>query len=271
QVNAAGVMVSAANISNANFMAGIMKFDQPGKPDAKIDNQGNITVKETGLAALVAPQVANSGTITARLGHVVLAGGETATLDLYGDGLLSLSVNDQVMQAPVGKDGKTATALVTNTGVIVADGGTVQLTARAADGIVQNLVQAGGTIRAGTVGDKTGVVALNGVGGSITVEGQLSAPGYAPGPKGGSVLVVADGNVGVTATAKISASGKAGGGTVAIGTTLERAKGGPGVIAAMTAKNVTVQKGAKVSANAKAKGDGGNVTVLATGATSMDG
>ena len=32
QVNAAGVMVSAAGISNQNFMAGSMMFDQPGKP-----------------------------------------------------------------------------------------------------------------------------------------------------------------------------------------------------------------------------------------------
>ena len=99
-----------------------------------IDNQGNITIKEAGLAALVAPQVANSGMITAKLGHVVLAGAKTATLDLYGDGLLSLDVTNQVTQAPIGKDGKAVTALVTNTGVIIADGGTVQLTARAADG-----------------------------------------------------------------------------------------------------------------------------------------
>src|SRR6185437_15023728 len=109
----------------------------------------------------VAPQVRNSGTITATLGHVVLAGAKSATLDLYGDGMLSIDVTGQVVHAPDG-----ATALVTNTGVIRADGGTVQLTARAADGIVQTLVDAGGKIRAGTIGDKTGVVALNGVGGS---------------------------------------------------------------------------------------------------------
>ena len=74
QVNAAGVMVSAAGITDRNFMAGKLQFDQPGKPGARIDNAGNITVKQAGLAALVAPQVANSGTINAQLGHVVLAG-----------------------------------------------------------------------------------------------------------------------------------------------------------------------------------------------------
>ena len=152
QVNVNGLMVTAAGISNRNFMAGAMIFDQPGNPNARIDNQGSITVRQAGLAALVAPQVANSGVITAKLGHVVLAGAKTATLDLYGDGLLSLDVSNQVTQAPAG-----ATALVTNTGVIIADGGTVQLTARAADGIVQALVQAGGRIRAATVGAQTGM------------------------------------------------------------------------------------------------------------------
>ncbi len=266
QVNVNGLMVTAAGISNRNFMAGAMIFDQPGNPNARIDNQGSITVRQAGLAALVAPQVANSGVITAKLGHVVLAGAKTATLDLYGDGLLSLDVSNQVTQAPAG-----ATALVTNTGVIIADGGTVQLTARAADGIVQNLVQAGGRIRAATVGGQTGTVALNGVGGSIVVEGQLAAPGYAPGAAGGSVEVASDGNVTLASTARINVSGKAGGGTVAIGTTLARAKGGPGVTPTVTAKNVAMQAGATIADDAITNGDGGHVTVLSSNNTQMDG
>jgi filamentous hemagglutinin family protein len=276
QVNAAGVMVSAAGISNQNFMAGRMAFDQPARANARIDNAGSITVKQAGLAALVAPQVVNSGTITAQLGHVVLAGAKTATLDLYGDGLLSLDVTDQVKEAPAGPDGKPVTALVTNTGVVVADGGTVQLTARAADGIVQNLVQAGGKIRAATIGgktggDQTGTIALNGVGGSIVVSGQLSAPGRAPGTAGGNIEVVSDGNVILASTARIGASGQTGGGTVAIGTTLARAKGGPGVAATQTAKSVVVQQGATIAADAKSSGSGGRVAALSAGTTQMNG
>ena len=59
---------------------------------------------------------------------------------------------------------------------------------RAADGIVQTLVQAGGTVRAATMGTRTGTVALNGVGGSIVVEGQLATPGTAPGTTGGAIV-----------------------------------------------------------------------------------
>lgn len=271
QVNASGVLVSTANVTNQNFMAGKMTLDQPGNPNARVVNQGNITVKQAGLAALVAPQVRNSGTITAKLGHVVLAGAKTATLDLYGDGLLSLDVSNQVTQAPVGKDGKPVTALVTNSGVIRADGGTVQLTARAADGVVQNLVDAGGKIRTATMGDQTGTIALNGVGGSIVVEGQLSAPGRRAGTVGGNIEVASSGNVIIGSKARINASGKAGGGTVAIGTTLARAQGGPGVTPTLTATNVTVNKGARIAANATVRGNGGKVTVLSTGTTVMNG
>ncbi|HSZ89767.1 MAG TPA: hypothetical protein VK822_10395, partial [Acetobacteraceae bacterium] len=169
------------------------------------------------------------------------------------------------------KDGRTAIALVTNSGLVVADGGTVQLTARAADGIVQNLVQAGGKIRVATIGDHTGTIALNGVGGSIVVDGQLSAPGKAPGTKGGAIEVMSNGNVGIATTARIAASGKTGGGVIAIGTTSDRARGGPGVTAAMTATNVTVQQGATIAANAATNGPGGHVAILSQDTTRVAG
>ncbi|HEX5307229.1 MAG TPA: filamentous hemagglutinin N-terminal domain-containing protein, partial [Dyella sp.] len=247
QVNAAGLVASAVGITNKNFMAGRLVFDQAAHPNARVENRGNITVRDTGLAALVAPVVANSGVITAKLGHVVLAGAKAATLDLYGDGLLSIDVTRQVTQVPEGPDGKPVTALVTNTGTVLADGGTVQLTARAADGVVQNLVTAGGRISAGSVGGKRGVIALNGIGGSITVSGRIAATGQAPGTRGGHIEAVADRGVNVTGTARLDASGQAGGGTVAVGTTLTRAKGGPTIHARMTAAKVAVHAGAVIA------------------------
>jgi filamentous hemagglutinin family protein len=271
QVNAAGLLVSTAGITNQNFMAGAMKFDQPGNPNARIENAGNITVKQAGLAALVAPQVANSGTITATLGHVVLAGAKTATLDMYGDGLVALDVTNQVTQVPIAADGTKATALVTNTGTILAAGGTVQLTARAADGVVQTLVNAGGKIATPSLGNSTGTISLNAIGGSVIVEGQLSATGDTPGSTGGAVGVLATSGVGVAAGAKIDVSGKAGGGMVAVGTTLARAKGGPSVKNPATARNVVVQQGATIKADATVKGNGGRVTVLSGNVTRMDG
>lgn len=146
QVNTAGLMVSASATDRGAFMnGGKIAFDQPGNPNARVINNGNITISGAGLASLVAPSVANAGVINAQLGHVVLAGARTATLDLYGDKLVTVNVTGAVTQAPGGGE-----ALVTNTGVIRADGGTVQLTARAVDGVVTNLVTAGGKVQART-------------------------------------------------------------------------------------------------------------------------
>jgi filamentous hemagglutinin family protein len=271
QVNTAGLIVSAAGISNANFMAGNMVFNQAANPNAEIANAGTITVREAGLAALVAPRVVNSGVITARLGEVVLAGAKTATLDLYGDGLLSLDVSNQVTQAPVGSNGQPVAALVTNSGTITANGGTVQLTARAADGLVQDLVKAGGTINANSVGSGTGTVVLEGLGGSIVLSGAVSAVGSAAGSVGGQVQADASQGVTLAKGARVNASGQAGGGTVAIGTTLARAKGGPGTTSTLTANTVQIAKGASIAANATANGNGGRVTVLSSLSTSMAG
>ncbi len=271
QVNVSTLIVSAAGITDKNFAAGKMNFDQPARPNARIENHGDITVKETGLAALVAPQVVNSGTITAKLGHVVLAGATTHTVDLYGDGLLSIDVTGQVKQVPVGRDGKKATALVTNTGVIAADGGTITLTAQAADGIVQTLVSAGGKLRANSVGDKTGTIQVAGIGGSITVEGAVTAEGGAAGTRGGQIELVASDAVRVAAGATVSTSGRAGGGVVAVGTTLARARGGSAVKNARTAKSTVVERGATIRADATAKGDGGRVVLLSTERTDHQG
>jgi filamentous hemagglutinin family protein len=146
QVDTAGLVVSTAGITDKNFMNGKLVFDQGGHLGASISNAGNITIRQAGLAALVAPQVANSGTITARLGRVILGAAETHTLDLYGDGLVALNVTGQVTKASV--RGQQVTALVTNSGTILAPGGTVVLSASAVDGVVTNLVEAGGKIAA---------------------------------------------------------------------------------------------------------------------------
>ena len=223
----------------------------------------------------MAPQVANSGTINAKLGHVVLAGAKTATLDLYGDGLLSLDVTNQVTQVPVGADGKKVTALVTNTGVIVADGGTVQLTARAADGIVQNLVQAGGKIRAATAGrpdrhDRAERRRRLDRGGGAAVRA---------GPGAGDARRRYRGRCRRRVTGRLDgadqrvgqAGGGDGGGRHDAGA---RARAARGVAPRVAAKNVTVQQGAGSRRTPPATAMAARVTVLsdqAKGTTQMDG
>lgn len=277
QVNTAGLVASTAGVTNQNvqnFVNGggkALPFDQAGSANAQISNAGTITVANEGLAALVAPSVTNSGVISARLGHIVLAGAKTATVDLTGDQLVSLAVTGKVTQAPVGSNGSPVAKLVSSTGTIIADGGTVRLTAQAVDGVVQTLLQADGTIEANSVGAKTGKIVLNGVGGKLVVDGTLLAQGNAPGTTGGNIEVDVPGDVVVKPTATIDASGQAGGGVVAIGTTLARARGGPSVTSKVTAANTTIASGAQIAANATGAGNGGTVSVLSTGQTSMAG
>jgi len=269
QVDTAGLVVSSAGISDKNFMAGHLVFDQAGHAGAIVSNAGNITVRQAGLAALVAPQVANSGTITAQLGRVILGGAVTHTLDLYGDGLVALNITGQVTKASLG--GQQVTALVTNTGTILAPGGTIVLSAAAVDGVVTNLVSAGGKMAAATQGGQTGHVLVQGIGGGIDIEGQVSATGVAAGTVGGQVVANATGAVNVGAGATVDASGDAGGGVVAIGTTAARAIGGASVHPTLVAQDVSIAAGARVQANATRKGKGGRIAVLSRNTTNAAG
>ena len=274
QVNAQSLIASAAGITDANVKAGKLVLDQPARPNAAIINQGTLTVAQTGLAALVAPRVANSGVIRAKFGHVVLAGAQTAAVDLYGDGLLSLDVSNQVTTAPTGPDGKNVTSLVTNTGTITAQGGTIQLTAAAAEGIVTNLITVGGRIRANTAatpnGPQGGKVAIRADGGGVAVTGTVAAQGRKPGTQGGKIEVTATDRVTLANGAVVTASGKGGGGTIALGTTLARATGG-NAVTAQAAKSVSVASGAVVAANATSSGNGGTIALLSSQSTAMAG
>jgi filamentous hemagglutinin family protein len=258
QVDVGSLIASAAGITNQNFMAGRMVFDQAPRPGARVENHGSITVADRGLAALVGPGVANSGVIRARLGRVALGAAETFVLDLAGDGLIGIDVTQAVRVAPAG-----GAALVTNSGVIDAPGGSVLLSAHAASGLVEDLVRQTGTINAQTVGDRTGQVALRAEGGGVRLEGTIDATGGAA-QRGGSVALQATGAVTVAGTARVDASGGAGGGRVLLGTT------GRGRDQRMAART-TVEAGAVLRADATQAGQGGEILVNSAERTEMRG
>jgi len=123
-VNTAGFLATTHDIKNSDFMAGRYNFNIPGRPDASIVNQGRITATSGGFAALVAPGVRNTGTITATLGTVALVSGNGFTLDLYGDKLITLAVGDQIASKVIDvSTGKPLKSLVSNEGRIRANAG----------------------------------------------------------------------------------------------------------------------------------------------------
>lgn len=87
QVNVGSIIASSGTFDDAAFNGTSLKVENVGA-GGNIELNGSITVAEAGIAAFVAPQVANNGIINAKLGNVVLASGNAVTLDMYGDGLV---------------------------------------------------------------------------------------------------------------------------------------------------------------------------------------
>ncbi|WP_440830138.1 MBG domain-containing protein [Pseudomonas aeruginosa] len=256
KVDVGSLITTTANISDEHFRQGKLIFDQPGNPDARIVNDGSISVAEKGLAAFVAPSVANNGVINARLGTVAMAAGNAATIDLYGDGLVSIAVTDPVTRKP-----QDAQALVSNGGAIQADGGSVLITAEQASRVVDNAVNLSGVILARGTEVREGSVALVSKSGDIQVAGKIDVSG----PKNGGDVLVSGQQVALPSTASIDARGAAQGGSVRIGGDFQ----GRGELP--RAKNATLAKGASIDVSATGKGNGGLAVVWSDGNTRMDG
>lgn len=203
QVNVGGLVASTRGITDSDFMAGNYKFT--GSSSGTVVNRGSINA-DGGYVALLGASVSNEGVISARLGTVALAAGNAMTLDVAGDGLLSVAVNQGAVDA-----------LVQNGGMIRADGGQVLLTALSAGNLLQSAVNNTGVIQAQTVENRNGTIRLMGdmQSGTVSVGGTLDVSGTGTGQTGGNI-VVAGNHVGLF-DGYINASGDAGGGTVLVG------------------------------------------------------
>jgi hypothetical protein len=175
-----GILVTTADIANADFMAGNYKFTVPGAAGAKVINQGNITFGEAGLAGLVAPGVENSGTIVGKMGSVVVAGQDTFAVDLAGDGLMAFEVSPAA--------GATS---VSNTGSIKNDGGYILITAGQASALVDGVVNVSGSVDASSSTANGGTIEVYGNTVNIASNASLRADGATGGGKvllGGDLL-----------------------------------------------------------------------------------
>ena len=243
QVNVGGLLASTTDIGDANFMAGSYLFNAAsGVAGAGIDSLGTLQAGPGGSIVLAGSRVTNDGVIEARLGSVVLGGAKTFTVDLVGDNLVKFAIAAPVDQAPAGGG-----PLVNNTGKIIADGGQVLVTAKAAAAITSNLISSTGLVQANGVSITNGVVTLDGGDGGVVVGGQVSAKGTQPNETGGSVAITG-GSVAVAPGTTIDASGPAGGGGIAVGS--------------WQANAVDVGAGSRLDASTTVNGNGGNISVI---------
>jgi filamentous hemagglutinin family protein len=224
-INAGSLFVTTANIANAEFMtdaaaaAGRYRFDQltSRAGSAAIVNAGTITVADGGLVAFVAPGVKNTGTITARLGTIELASATHFTLDLAGDDLLRLALDDSVAASIRDSTGTALTSQVTAGGQITADGGrVVLLSVPAAAGLVSDAINLSGVVRARSIAGNAGSIELLATGGVITIGGTADVSSATAGVAGGEIDAIG-GNVHLASTAVANASGPGGGGRITLG------------------------------------------------------
>jgi parallel beta-helix repeat protein len=249
-VDAAGISATTGDVSDADLFDGDNSLTFSNFGDGGIEIQGTISVADAGLAAFVSPSVINSGIINAKMGTVAFAAGETVTVDMYGDGLVELAV-----------EGELADAYLENSGTINAAGGTVQLEAKAAKAVVDNIINTSGVITVASATQQGGKIVLSGGNkGSVAVSGTLDATGTT----GGDIEVTGQ-YVQALDGAVLDASGANGGGTVHFGGDWQGGGDTP------TSAYAYVSQNAILRANAEVEGDGGEVVVWSDLGTGMYG
>lgn len=284
------LIATTADIDNDDFLAGRMIFDTPGNPSASIVNEGTISIRDHGLAALVAPGVRNSGVIAARLGTVSLSAGNTFTIDPYGDGLVKLAIDDEIAENVYdAATGEPMDDLVDNEGTVKADGGTVMMSAATARKAVNSVINNSGVVEANSVGMLGGKIVLGAQTAgtktaaappqTVRVSGQVRAttkidladlPLPSPAPRGHIEIT---GEAIIAEKAEIDASGIHGGGTVLIGGDYMGGNPDPAVVrhygipmeghSVPTAAYTFLGDDVSVRADAVRDGDGGKIIVWA--------
>ncbi|MBN8522018.1 MAG: right-handed parallel beta-helix repeat-containing protein [Alphaproteobacteria bacterium] len=200
RIDVGGIIASTGDVTNADLTDGDGKFEFKNFGNGQIINQGTMTIADAGVAAFVSPFVANSGVINAKLGKVAFAAGSKVTLDLYGDKLIEIAVNDRV-----------ADALLENSGTVNAEGGQVIMTAQAAKEAVDNVINMSGVVNAGSASVKGGKIILSGGSqGKVSVSGKVNASGV----EGGKVDIKGQ-NIELTSTSEITADGNQAGDIIA--------------------------------------------------------
>ncbi len=250
-VNAPGLVASALNISNNDFTNGNYAFNAASSTGGFVTNQGALSGDY--YVVLLGRAVRNEGTITSP-GTAALAAGDSARLLLDPDGLVSIDVTAASSATVYNADGSRVSDAIANTGILSADGGVILMTARAAEGIFDNVINHSGIAQARSVGVENGVVTFyGGDEGIVRVSGVIDASGKDEGEKGGTVHVLGD-KVGLFGNAKIDVSGDAGGGEALVGG--DYRGDNPDIL---NADFTYASKDASIDARAIRIGDGGKV------------
>ena len=193
KVDVAGLVASTLNLSNADFLAGRGNYNQvPGAQN--ISNAGHITAHGDGLEGgqiyLIAPNVENTGIITAANGEILLAAGHS--VELVSTSNPSLRVN---ITAPAGD--------AINVGQLIASSGSL--------GLFGTIVRSSGTASANSATMQGGKIVFK-----ASQRAEIAGTVSANGSTGGTIAVLGN-QVGLMDGATVTANGAQGGGVVLVG------------------------------------------------------
>lgn len=139
KVNVGGLLATTSTISDSDFNAGNNNFTPGGHPFANVTNDG--TINSISTATLVAPNVSNTGRISTKSGNINLAGADKFSIDLLGDGLVTLSPNSNI--------GVQET--INNTGTLNAPNAGVYLSTAQTNSALDNSINLAGFVTAANV------------------------------------------------------------------------------------------------------------------------
>jgi large exoprotein involved in heme utilization and adhesion len=163
EVDVGGLVASTLSLSGTPGKATTSFI---GTGTGNVVNEGTLDAAPGGTIALLGNHVSNTGVIRAQLGSVVLGAGSVATLTFHGLRLVSMQIDQSVLDN-----------VAANGGLIQADGGQVLMTAGAQKSLLASVVNNTGIIEARTLENHDGFIKLSGgmAAGTVNFAGTLDA------------------------------------------------------------------------------------------------
>lgn len=173
RVDVGGLVASTLDLDDSDFVSGAYSFSA-GTIANEVTNHGTLT-SPGGYIALIAPTVRNDGTITAHLGTIVIAAGGGVTLEIVGDGLAHVEIDEAILGAFL-ENGHNGT-LAANGGHIIMRALRNNPPAGTGD-FYRYVIDQFGVVQATSVEEKDGRITLSGGPiGRVTAWGSMTASG----------------------------------------------------------------------------------------------
>lgn len=194
-IDIGGIIASSVDIADASFLGANLVFDSLADKSGAIINRGIINVHDNGLVVLFGNSVSNEGIIAAKYSQILLASGDTITVDFNGDGLINFALDSDILRPAskpaIDENGNNIKTAVNLSGKISNEGGDVIIMASAAPEIFDQLINLSGEVSAKTISKgHAGVILIGDQNGMINIDGNIDVRSATHESHGGGIIVV---------------------------------------------------------------------------------